>query len=285
MDNFAVFILTHGRPDRVYTYKTLRSHGYTGDIYLVIDDEDETENQYRQLYGDQVIIFSKAEIEPTIDFGDNLYQKRKAVLYARNAVFDIAESIGVEYFLVLDDDYHDFRWKFDQNLEYRDVMAKNLDAIFEAILDYYKSIPALTLALSQSGDFIGGRAGTFGKCVKLKRKAMNAFFCSIKRRFKFFGRINEDVNAYVTLGSRGDLFLTTNHVAVFQKQTQSNPGGLTDIYLDLGTYVKSFYSVMYSPSCVKVAVMGDGHDRLHHRISWNNAVPKILSGRFASEKS
>ena len=43
--NFAAFILTHGRPEHVYTYKTLRSQGYTGQIYIVIDDEDPTENE------------------------------------------------------------------------------------------------------------------------------------------------------------------------------------------------------------------------------------------------
>ena len=32
--------------------------------------------------------------------------------------------------------------------------------------------------------------------------------------------------------------------SLLQKETQSNSGGLTDIYLELGTYVKSFYSVI-----------------------------------------
>ena len=44
-DDFCVFILTHGRPDRVITYKTLLNAGYTGRVYIVIDDEDKTENE------------------------------------------------------------------------------------------------------------------------------------------------------------------------------------------------------------------------------------------------
>lgn len=52
--------------------------------------------------------------------------------------------------------------------------------------------------------------------------------------------------------------------------------GMTGIYLDKGTYVKSFYSVIFRPSCVKVAVMNTKNKRLHHRVLWNNAVPKIL---------
>ena len=75
----------------------------------------------------------------------------------------------------------------------------------------------------------------------------------------------------------GGLFLTFPRIRLEQKETQSNSGGLTDIYLDLGTYVKSFYSVMYAPSCVKITEMGVNHRRLHHKIKWKNAIPMVLS--------
>ena len=40
-DDFAAFILTHGRPDDILTTKTLRQYAhYTGKIYYVVDDED-----------------------------------------------------------------------------------------------------------------------------------------------------------------------------------------------------------------------------------------------------
>jgi len=57
--NFAVFILTNGRPDRVYTYKTLKKYGYTGRIFLIIDDLDKTGSEYREKYGEQVVVFDK----------------------------------------------------------------------------------------------------------------------------------------------------------------------------------------------------------------------------------
>lgn len=67
---------------------------------------------------------------------------------------------------------------------------------------------------------------------------------------------------------------------VNQLQTQLNKGGLTDIYLDKGTYYKSFLSVMYSPSCVSVSSMGNTHRRIHHRVHWNNCTPKILNEKY-----
>ena len=49
-------------------------------------------------------------------------------------------------------------------------------------------------------------------------------------------------------------------MALNQKQTQKNKGGMTDIYMSQGTYVKSFYTVMMMPSSVKVGVMGHSED-------------------------
>ena len=108
---------------------------------------------------------------------------------------------------------------------------------------------------------------------------MNSFICSNQRPFAFVGRVNEDVNTYTSMSRTGSVFLTVRQVKLDQKQTQSNAGGMTEMYLDSGTYVKSFYSVMYSPSCVKVGVMGDprsGHVRLHHDIDWTRTAPCIL---------
>jgi hypothetical protein len=275
MDDFCVFILTHGRPDRVYTYNTLKSHGYSGKIYLVIDNEDKSEKEYIERYGKEVIKFDKVEASKRFDNGDN-FNDRRAIVYARNECFEIAKKIGVKYFLQLDDDYTNFVYKFDENMAYKESRIFNLDSVFECMLKYYKSIDAITIAMAQNGDFIGGKNGSFAKNIKPRRKCMNTFFCSTESPFSFVGRINEDVNTYTSEGGRGKLLLTIPNVAIIQKQTQSNSGGMTDLYLDSGTYIKSFYSVMYSPSCVKVSEMGDKHKRLHHRVRWNNAVPVIL---------
>ena len=34
------------------------------------------------------------------------------------------------------------------------------------------------------------------------------FFCKTDRPFKFVGRMNDDVNTYVSLGDKGNLFFT-----------------------------------------------------------------------------
>lgn len=278
LDNFAVFILTHGRPDNVVTYNTLQKQGYSGRVFLVIDDEDETENEYRRKYGEQVVQFSKREIEPRFDLGDNFTDKRGVIIYARNACFDIARKLGVKYFCELDDDYTSFTFRFDENNTFKETKIKNLDSVFSLLLRYYISLgdKCKTIAMAQGGDFIGGGQGAYGKAIRLTRKAMNSFICSTERPFQFVGRINEDVNTYVSRGYEGDLFLTINQICLHQKQTQSNKGGMTETYLESGTYLKSFYSVMYHPAAVNIGLMGNTNKRLHHHINWNAVTPQIL---------
>jgi hypothetical protein len=282
--NFCAFILTHGRPDRVTTYGTLRRYGYTGRIVLVIDDEDKHGDAYREKYGAEVVTFSKAEAAKLFDEGDN-FKDRRAVVYARNALWGIAERLGVTHFVELDDDYNFFGYRFDDSGMYG-AWDVRCDWLFASMCDYLDATPFATIALSQGGDHIGGNGGGYTRSNRTLRKAMNAFICKTSRPFQFLGRINEDATAYVTLQRSGTPFLTLMAAQVNQSQTQANDGGLTDIYKSLGTYVKSFYSVMYCPSAVKVGTLKDtgtkggtasaGHARLHHAINWRAVAPMII---------
>ena len=93
----AVFILSHGRPDNVITYQTLRKQGYTGKIYIIVDDEDKTLKDYKNNFGDEVIVFSKKDYENKFDIMDN-FSGNKVIVYARNACYDIARNLGLDYF-------------------------------------------------------------------------------------------------------------------------------------------------------------------------------------------
>ena len=273
-----VFILTHGRADNVQTYKALRKFGYTGKIYLVIDDEDDQEDQYRELYGDQVLQFCKQDY---IDRSQciNPDKPRKVILYARNACFDLAKSLGITHFVEMDDDYKEFQFRYEkgEKLKLKDIYC--MDAVIDAFFDFLEATGASSVAMGQGGDLLGGRQSKRWR-DRLLRKAMNSFFCRTDRPIGFIGSINEDVNTYVTKGNRGELFFTYLPTILIQTATQSNKGGMTETYLDNGTYVKTFPTVMLNPSCVKVSEMGETCHRIHHRVFWKNAVPKILNERW-----
>lgn len=277
-DDFAVFIPSNGRADNIKTLNALELGNYTGKTYIVVDNLDPTIGEYKERYGDDVIVFDKVEASKITDTGNN-FRDMRAVVYARNEIPNIAKRLGLKYFLVLDDDYVMFQWRYVEDDKLKVKCPTDLDEAFNAMCEFLEVSGAVTVTFAQGGDFIGGKGS---RAVKqpLLRKAMNTWFCSTERYFKFYGQINEDTTSYVLLGSQGKLFFTVTSMMVVQTETQSNPNGLTAIYLDNGTYVKSFYSVMYCPSCVKVAMMGDTHRRIHHRVNWSYAVPRILDEKW-----
>lgn len=277
-EDFAAFVLTHGRPNNVKTIKTLKKQGYTGKLFLILDNEDETAEEYIEKYGaDKIIVFDKERLAETIDQAD-LSEDRRTIVYARNACFEIAENLGLRYFLQLDDDYENFRFRYESGGRLLTAYIDDLDKAFSYMIDFLDDSGALTVAFAQGGDFVGGVGNDFFR-NRIKRKAMNTFFCDVQKPFQFMGRINEDVNMYTVLGNRGEIILSVADVQMTQTPTQSSKGGMTDVYLDKGTYLKSFYSVMYSPQCVKIGEVGKSK-RIHHRVTWNNCTPMILSERW-----
>ena len=278
-DSFCVFIISHGRPDKVITLRTLRKARYTGPTFIVCDNEDKTIEDYRKNHGaEMILVFDKPHYASLVDSCDN-FQNRRTTTHARNACFDLAKERSFEYFLVLDDDYTSFSFIGKSQKNTTDIKIRNLDLIFHKIVEFIKPHDSIdSVCFMQSGDTIGGMVNydVWNRIFPFeKRKAMNSFFCKTACRFWFFSRLNEDVNTYLGLGMRGRLFMTLPQLLIQQKQTQATAGGMSEAYLASGTYVKSFYSVMLYPSFAKVTAP-KSMNRLHHKISWNNAVPKII---------
>jgi hypothetical protein len=285
IENFCIFILTHNRPNNVTTWNTLQRMGMTENVFFVVDDGDPQLAEYKAKYQDKLIVFSKAEIAKTFDEGDN-FEKQNTIIYARNASFKIAKQKGFRFFLQLDDDYMSFAYTSNKDSTYsisNISIKKTFEQVCEAFIQFLENTPFISIAFSQGGDHIGGLLCSYNKTLYLKRKAMNSFFCDTQKPFSFVGRINEDVNTYTESQRRGLLFGTLLQVRLKQKKTQTNSGGMTDAYLQSGTYVKSFYSVLYCPSAVKVYAFRDpaaDNYRFHHKVSWNNCAPKILRDEF-----
>lgn len=270
--DFACFILTHGRPDNQKTLTSLRKSGYRGKIYLIIDNEDLSADEYKAKY-DDIIIFDKEDAAKITDRGD-VIQKKNTVLFARNMCHKIAGDLGLKYFCELDDDYDYFMYRYIDGEALRSKKIVDMEAVFDCYLDFLDASGSHAVCFAQTGDLMGGAEGFFR--IQCKRKAMNVYFCRTDRPYKFVGRMNDDVNTYVTLGHQGKLFFTLGDISVLQEPTQQNAGGLTEMYKENGTYMKSFYTVMMCPSAVKIASMGVTSPRIHHKIDWNHCAPKIL---------
>lgn len=284
--SFCVFIISHGRADKIVTIKTLERCGYTGKLFIVCDNEDSSLQKYREKYSNErILVFDKLHYASLVDSCDN-FENRRTTTHARNACFDFAQQLGFENFLVLDDDYTGFRNIYRSRVSIERRPIRRIDAIFASVVSFLNSDERIdSVCFIQGGDLIGGFSSIEkGVFPFKKRKAMNSFFCKTSRRFWFFSRLNEDVNTYLHLGNRGRIFLSIPEIQLDQALTQATSGGMSDAYLASGTYVKSFYTTMICPSFAKVTIPATNTSRtirrIHHRISWNNAVPKIIDEQF-----
>lgn len=276
--DFAVFILSHGRANDIKTVDTLIKGNYTGDYFVVIDDEDSQEELYREKFGDKIIQFNKKEIADRTDTGDTDNDRRVGV-FARNRIQEIANEKGYKYHLQLDDDFLGFTFRYIKKNKLASYKCNNLDKLFEAVVKYQNDTKITALSFGLSSDYLGGikskkyQEGMF-------RKTMGTFFLRQDDINMFQMRMNDDITTCILNGMRGKLYYSIAFVQTETPPTQSMKGGMTDAYQDNGTYRKSFYSVLCCPSCVKIAMMGIKNYRIHHKISWNNCSPKLLNEKW-----
>jgi len=275
--NFCIFILTYWRPNNVVTIKTLKKSWYTWDLYLICSDDDDSLEEYKKNYPWQVIVFHKDDkYWNTMD----VWWNKQIVLYARNINFKIAKELWYKYFQQLDDDYVQFKYVKCFNINWKNkkklVKIQNYDEIVEIFLEFLKISKIKSVCFSQFWDYIWWDYSIWKYCYRL-RKIMNSFFFKTDVPVEFLWRINEDVNLYISQWIIWDLFFTIPQISLQQQVTQQNKKWLTDVYKDLWTFVKSFYTVMLSPSSVKVSGMWVTNYRFHHQINWNNTIPCLIT--------
>jgi len=288
-DDFAIFILSHGRPE-VQTLETLKECNYTGKYYIFIDDEDDTADEYKAKYGDHIIQFSKKPMVGTFDLFDN-FEQRNTVNFARNMCFRKARELGIKYFAEFDDDYNTFTYRYLRDGDngpgssLGTMRIKDFDGVCNAMVEFLDNSGARCIAMAQNGEMQGGCEGKVWK-FHARRKSMNTFFFKVtdnpEEDVWFIARMNDDTTTYLTGGNKGELWYQNARLNVGQGITQANKSGLTDMYRQLGTYTKTFYTILALPSCVKVGILGVGKEggRMHHHTYWEQAVPKLLNEKW-----
>lgn len=276
--DFAVFILSHGRANEIKTVETLKKGKYTGDWYVVIDNEDDDEEKYREKFGEKIIQFDKKEVADMTDTGDTDDDRRVGV-FARNFIQDEAQRRGYKYHVQLDDDFSGFSFRYIENGRLASKKCTDLDKLFYEVVNFQDKTNITALSFGLSSDYLGGiKSDKYNQ--GLFRKTMGTFFLRSDDIEKFKMRMNDDITTCILNTSKGKLYFSIAYIQTETPPTQKMKGGMTDAYQDNGTYRKSFYSVLCCPSFVKIAAMGIKSFRIHHKINWNNCAPKILNEKW-----
>lgn len=272
--DFAVVIISHGRPN-CETVKTLRESGYTGEIYIVVDDEDKTKDEYLRLYGeDHVHIFHKHE---WFDVGDNLDSPRTVGVFARNECLKVAKEHKLKYYLEMDDDLKSLSFRYNDNGHLRGKPVKKFDAVLEAICDYFDNSTIDCLGFGNAVDYIGG-VPTF-EHGRTNRLPMNSFFLRTSNDFLWKGRNSDDLITPLNQQKIGEYWckfipVQATYDVWSPKKGSKEKGGSIELYNELGSYRLRFYGVVFHPSSVKLTITPKNMDCTARSV---NTYPCLVS--------
>lgn len=276
--SFAIFILTYKRPNEQITLETLRRQGYTGDIYAIVDNTDDTIEELKKQCKDSfkdIIIFDKKEYYDKTDTMDN-FNNLKSVLYARNACIDIAEKMKLKNFMMIDDDVKQIVFRYEQDGKLKAKEIKNLDGVLDAIIDFENSNDIIScLGVGNAGSYIGGLEGRYKKGLELPVYCI--FILKGENNIRFTGTSNEDETWWIKNCQLGKQTYAILKIAQNTFERGQNDGGLKEMYEEIGTYMRNFYSLIAYPSQF-VLEFKDGEFKSRKN---NNAIsPKLLNERW-----
>ena len=276
MKRFAIYILTNGRPNHQHTLDFLRK-SFKGDVFLCCDNEDKTLEEYQKNYGEQVVVFNKNEWVSKSDPMDN-FRSKNSVLYARNAVFQLAKDMGYEYFAMADDDITrlDFRYEEDGRLVGKKI--EDFDKVVSSVLEAMDDTGTDYFSFGTDKIYIGGAANSQYQ-RKIIDKVYNFIFCRTDQEHFYKGIMNEDEIHNILSMSVGKLVKSSTAIQISMKPVgRDSVGGNAETYEENGyySYIRNFYPVIAFPVLkLKAGKKGFtfGCDRAHYTVQ---VLPETL---------
>lgn len=276
MNNFAVFILSHGRADTMTTFGALRTHGYSGQIYVVIDNEDDQQERYIERFGaDNVLIFDKADYMDRFDAMDN-FRKKSAVIYARLASQDMAKELGLEYYAQADDDINSFQIRYLRGTQLKGRKADRLDDVVPNMCKLLSIDKLDMLAFGTQNSVIGGAKGKWRN--GLVWTCSNFFFLKTDTTIDWICRVNEDTCTGIAMAQAGrmNFSFTSVVIGIVDSGSGALAGGMQSAYDD-GKWQHKYARIMLSPSSCKLRSV---NGKLIHHTDAKKTFPMVLSERW-----
>lgn len=279
---FAVFILTHGRPYNQLTVKSLQDAGYTGDLYLVVDDQDETFSEYVKEWGvSRVVVFHKKHFIKRTDVGLPAPVPKFAV-FARNAIEHIAKHMGYQTFMMLDDDITKFRVRLPDGDSLKSYQINGqFDEIVARAVDYTLDCDIACLGLGFCNLYIGG-VDNFNKENPRQRLCAEAFIRNTSHPISWRLNMVEDLITSIDAALSGEVWFQFLPIQCEIKMSEGAvDGGNSDVYRQLGMYRISFMPVIAHPSSNAVRF---GKKTWASTTAPDRCIPKIISSRYRKER-
>lgn len=265
--DFAIYILSHKRAEDICTVRTLRECGYSGKIYVVIDDEDDVHAYRQHCISEELLIFHKDDYIGKYDSMDNL-GKRNIAFYARNFINEHAALIGLTYFGQFDDDIDGLYYRYvDSANKFKRVPIIDADKVLSEYLDFMDSSDKIYgCCFALDSGFFGGANGKFKD--GLGRRMYQTMLLKTAGAVPWVGSHYEDMLLSTLNFSR--LYFDSYQNSFSSPKMASNSGGID--------YDGLFGATVYAKVGLgeKLTLKEDGKTVVRS----DYLFPKIISSRF-----
>jgi hypothetical protein len=273
-----IFIPSYHRWDNLKTVNFFLKVGWDSKkLHVFIDDETDDIKEYRQVAKEQnfnLHVFNMAEARARFDYVHRASTSRRSAGQARNMFQDFAKELGIEFYMVQDDDTNNYqKKKMGKYLGLASV--KDIDNVFNCVRDFMYKRKIGLFGISQTGDFIGGE-----NTKLLRNKVMNTTFVLTKYIYRGERGVQDDDTSMFTGIMNEGLFTGSvgDGLVLLQTPSATAKGGLTDLYNECKLLNKALVCPIQFPSAIYAEKQKKNGGRLHHRITAKYLYPKILKG-------
>lgn len=241
-----VFIISHELAETMTTYEVLNACGYTGQIFIVIDDKDKQIDLYRELYKEKIIVFSKDEVSRKCDTMDN-FKVYTSALYARVFCWHKAKELGYQQIVVCDDDITNFciRYVKDEKLKYSKI--KDLNTIIRILGDFLAKTGIAAIGPVWENSLHGGKNGSFreGLIPNTAQFEMVNIGCNNVQKWR--GTRCEDEMFLIDNWNAGNPVYVVTTLAFGCPKRMEGDGGLQSDYAMVNKWIIDSYFFMAYP--------------------------------------
>lgn len=273
-----IFIPSYHRPDKVKTAKYFVKNGYDPKkIHVFLDSETDDHHAYEKAMnklGCNLHVFDMDEARERYDYVHRVSKSRRSAGQARNQFYDIAATLGIEFYCVIDDDTANYQVRpFGRYIRMAD--AGDIAPFFIAVREFMQRQKIGCFGLSQTGDMFA----IYDERL-MRKKVMNTTF--IDTRFIYRGERgmqDDDTSQFVAIMNEGYFTGSLASGLVLQQTPSATAvGGLTELYNECKLLNKALTVPIQFPSLCRAERQTRNGGRLHHRIQYRYLFPYILKG-------
>lgn len=273
----AIFICTHGRPDKQITLKVLRDAGYTGKIILVLDDEDETISEYYDNLDmcDDFVFFKKQSVIDTTNTTSSP-PNRKTILYAKNACEIDAEKRGLDVFAICDDDIPGFRYRYVEDGSCKSLtITNNMDKVIQSYMEYVINADITATSFGMAQFYFSGE-NCFSPETMLKWRVPYTFvFRNTKHEVNWVSDYGEDITTAIECANQGKFMMASPFVQMNLSPMGVGEGGMVELHKD--TFRLSEYGHVWHPTSEQIRYY---KDHWMSTIKRECAFPMLISSKY-----